>query len=114
MKTKLFEIRDEGTFIPVMAFELDYDSEAERYLLACAGYGNTPGHNIRVVVLWKMDGGNGQATSDAYKWASRTMNTAHLHIKEHWDELETGDVIDVEFILGETKSMKMSERLSNL
>ena len=42
---------------------------------------------------------------------ARTMIVAHKFIKEHFDELETGDVIDVEYILGETDTQKMSERI---
>ena len=38
------------------------------------------------------------------------MVTAHEHIILNWDQLKDGDVIDVEFILGETKVKKDSER----
>ena len=114
MITKLLEIRDDGTFIPVLAFQLDSENEGERYLLARAGYGtDRQTHSFRtVIVLWKMDGGKGQATSDANAWkgGSRTMREAHLYIKKNWLEIATGDVIDVEFILGETSSKKITER----
>ena len=35
---------------------------------------------------------------------------AHDYIAEHWAELDDGDVIDVEFILGEKPTKKISER----
>ncbi|KKK79355.1 hypothetical protein LCGC14_2834310, partial [marine sediment metagenome] len=41
METKFFELRDAGTFIPVLCVQLDSRGEAERYLLARAGYGQT-------------------------------------------------------------------------
>ena len=41
------------------------------------------------------------------------MATAHDHIVKNWVTLEDGDVIDVEFILGETKVKKVSERIGH-
>jgi hypothetical protein len=38
------------------------------------------------------------------------MKTAHAYIEEKWDELGSGVVIDVEYILGETRTYKASER----
>jgi hypothetical protein len=38
------------------------------------------------------------------------MVEAHRYIEENWNALSDGDVIDVEFILGETKEKKISER----
>ena len=37
---------------------------------------------------------------------------AHHYIQEHFDELHDGDVVDVEFILGETKAPKVSESVT--
>jgi hypothetical protein len=37
------------------------------------------------------------------------MGTAHAHILQNWHSLTSGDVIDVEFILGESKQPKESE-----
>jgi hypothetical protein len=39
------------------------------------------------------------------------MPTAHLHIRDQWESIADGDVVDVEFILGETSVKKVSERL---
>lgn len=110
-ETKLFEIRDNGTFISVLAIWLESETDSGRYLLARSGYADNP-YPARIVV-WRMDGGAGHATSNPYAWTDgRTMSVAHVYIKEHWDEIETGDVIDVEFILGETDIKKISERFS--
>jgi hypothetical protein len=104
---RYFEIRDRNTFVPVLAVRLRDDpsenSWKERYLLRRCGY-SIDGS----VLLTRLDG-SGKATSDPYDWADRTFATAHHHILEHWDELETGDVVDVEFILGETTEPKVSE-----
>lgn len=109
---KFFEIRDRATFIPVYAFCArpgTPDSEAEKYLLARAGYG-TPG-DTECIIVGRLDCYG--AHYDPYDWVSggRTMTVAHQHIEKHFDELETGDVIDVEFILGEKPQKKLSERL---
>ena len=50
---------------------------------------------------------------DPYNWDNlRTMGNAHHYIAEHWDELHDGDVIDVQFILGETTAKKLSESVT--
>ena len=38
------------------------------------------------------------------------MKVAHNYIATHWHDLVDGDVVDVEFILGETAEKKISER----
>jgi len=38
-----------------------------------------------------------------------TMFKAHKHVKKNFDSLVSGDVIDVEFIQGKSKSSKVSE-----
>lgn len=111
MIAKTFEIRDKGTFIPVMAVKLKPDCEQDRYLLARAGYGRSAEQQAEYVTLWRIDGGLGKCTSDHYEWGgdTRTMPTAHEYIINNFDTLQSGEVIDVEFILGETHNKKISE-----
>ena len=54
-----------------------------------------------------------KATVDPYDWGphDRTHKVAHDYIYKHFDELEDGSVVDVQFILGETEKPKISERL---
>lgn len=107
MKTKTFEIRDEGTHIPVLCVKLTPEDERDQYILARAGYGDEPHHYVTMVMI---DDGCGKATSDPFKWGNRrTLRIAHQHIIDNWDKLENGAVIDVEFILGITSSPKRSE-----
>ena len=47
-------------------------------------------------------------------WAGRTWFVAHAHIIANWDSLSDGDVVDVEFILGEKPTAKTSERLDRV
>lgn len=116
MNVKLLEVRDRGTFIPVIAILMQSNANqsepynAELYLLSRAGYGS---HNASPCVLVsKLDGG--EACYDPYGWKcgiARTMPEAHNFITNNWSEIKTGDVIDVEFILGESTTKKVSERI---
>lgn len=110
MQVKLFEIRDRATFIPAMAVKLDGNcSDQEDWLLRRAGYGMDAA-NRNYVYLTHLSEGITQY--DQYRWGccSRTMTSAHGYILDHFDELISGQVIDVEFILGESTTPKESER----
>lgn len=109
MIAKTFEIRDAATFIPVLAIRLDPGNEADRYLLARAGYSRDPGQQSEYVMLCGLNGGCDLATSDPYDWPNRTRQVAHNHIAVHFDALDSGAVIDVEFILGLRDTPKVSE-----
>lgn len=109
MKILALEVRDTATFIPVAAVQMTDANEAQRYLLRRCGYDLT--HKPLAIVLFRMNG-DGYAYSDPYSWGGRTMQMAHQHILEHFDELADGDVIDVEYLLGERDAPKPSERLT--
>ena len=125
MKTKVLELRDRMTFIPLLCVDMNPDVElvnetadaervvatfdAQRYLLRRCGYPCDGKPNIAIT---KVDATSDPCSNDPYSWKGRTMGTAHLYIIEHWDELKDGDVVDVEFILGERPTPKVSERES--
>lgn len=105
--TKTFEIRDRGTFIPVIATEMIGDTGQDQYLFNRAGFrGDT------CFMLCRMDanGVRNCASYDPFSWDNRTMGEAHQHIEQNWHSLNSGDVIDVEFILNETQKPNKSER----
>jgi hypothetical protein len=124
MQVKSIEVRDSMTFIPCMAIlmipnlpQLDIDCSeeetrmaartmlAERYLLRRAGYDFAR----PLVMFGRMH--SGEFNHDYYNWGSNnTMKVAHKYVEENWDSLRTGDVVDVEFIMGLTKQPKNSER----
>lgn len=116
---KLFEIRDSATFMPVMAVRLSVANGEvgqadlrEFRLLRRAGYSaeqiEQDSHQEPYVILCKLDGV--EAQYDPYAWSrSRTLPVAHGHIIAHWDELESGSVIDVQYLLGESTEPKKSE-----
>jgi hypothetical protein len=106
--SKVLEVRDAGTFIPVLAINMQPHNEEQRYLMRRVGY---PCDGRPNVILTRLSG-DGQATNDPYAWTggARTFPVAHNWIIDNWADLKDGDVIDVQFILGETPSPKMSER----
>lgn len=117
MQTKLFEIRDTGTFIPVMVTRFEStgisDWDSERWLLSRAGYGNAESQK-NYYFLQRINSGSGHGSSDSFDHGgARTLEVAHDYIKKHWDDLSSGAVIDVEFILGETEKPKISERFES-
>lgn len=114
METKLIEIRDIGTTIVALCVDMNPDFEygsaqfpnkfqkaaLNRLGFVCDGVPN--------IMLTNANGGK-KATNDYYGWNDRTYFNAHHYITEHWHELKEGDVVDVEFILGEKPTIKTSE-----
>lgn len=89
-----------------MAIRLNPETEDDRRLLRRAGYGPQGFY----VLLVKLLGDEVRCEHDPYKWGDRTMHNAHVWILEHWSQVSTGQVVDVEYILGETESPKLPEQ----
>jgi hypothetical protein len=106
MKTKIIEIRDRATCIPALVIRMEAGNEIQRYYFRCTGFGN-----FADVILMRLS--DQFATCDSYRWgsASRTMGCAHRWLNLHWDDIEEGGVLDIEYILGETQAPKQSERI---
>lgn len=107
LEAKVLEIRDEGTFIPALAVDINPGSQEQRYLMRRVGY---PCDGRPNVILMHLSADGSPAWNDPFGWSGRTYPTAHRYIIDHWHELADGDVIDVSFILGETAAPKRSER----
>jgi hypothetical protein len=121
---KFFEIRDEGTMFPWMAYRLrplhdavkDGQTLENRRVLALlrrGGFGDEP---EAYIMQGTALGDEVDFHYDVFFWRSgkqgergRTRFFAAKYIEEHFDELESGQVIDVEFILGETAAPKLPE-----
>jgi hypothetical protein len=117
METKILEIRDSATFIAVLCVNMQPSGEAgsasqraRHYYLRRCGFPCDGRPNIGMTTL--SADGNG-FRNDPHGWGGRTRPAAHKYIIEHWNDLKDGDVVDVQFILGETDIPKISERLSN-
>lgn len=109
---KMFEVRDEGTTMVVIALKPNPGHEAERWGWARSGYGLEIADQRPYVLLAPLHAGEGMLVCDPFKHpgSPRTLPTAHRYIIEHWDYLVSGDVVDVQFILRETTECKVSER----
>jgi hypothetical protein len=109
MTTKVVEIRDRATRISAVAIRLDPADEAERATFGLSGYGTTAEDQAGYIILLRID--PVAAHADKYDWSqsARTMQVAHDHIERHFNGIESGDVIDVEFILGESHQVKRAE-----
>lgn len=117
MDVKLIELRDKATFMPMMAIKLRNRTPREFFLLRRAGYGEAeiegPEENVQpYIIFMKLDGV--EAQYDPYSWATRgrTVPEAHRWLIEHWNDVKSGDVIDVEFIKGEKPAPTQSEEVT--
>jgi len=120
MQAKALEIRDEATCIPVLCVNMNpaiftsgkvEEHIGQRYLLRRCGY---PCDGRPNILMTKMSADGEPAWNDPHGWArSRTMFHAHDYIIENWATLKDGDVVDVQFILGETQKPKVSERVEH-
>ena len=96
---KFFEVRDKGTFIPVLAIGLcgnALDDARERYLARRSGYASD---FCVILIRLQCAGTDGNGTYDPYAWDNRTMQVAHITMVKDWPKLKSGDVLDVQFIL---------------
>jgi hypothetical protein len=102
VESKLIEVRDRGTFIPALAIRVSGD---DGYLARRAGF-HSP-----LVILIHLE--TMECNYDPWNWRSpRTMPRAHRYIENCWNRLKSGDVVDVEFLLGETQAPKISEGIA--
>ena len=105
MEIKLVEVRDRGTFIPALAIRVTSTGDvAGDWLLRRGGF-SLNGASIILIRLTDCE-----TQYDPYDWASRTMQTAHVWLLEHFEQVAHGAVVDVEYLLGERSAPKMSER----
>lgn len=109
IETKLLEVRDRNTFMSVMATKTSvvgnsYKAE-DVYLFERAGFS----YDSSLIIVYFLEAEIGHW--NPYFWRDRTKQTAHKYIEDNWDDLQSGEVVDVKFILGETTEPKMSEKL---
>lgn len=121
MNVKLLELRDEATFVPLLCVDMNLPPDkpneyanaalesyvAQLYLLRRCGYPCDGRPNIAITHL-RCSGD--KCSNDPFYWGGRSFPVAHKFIIENWDTLKDGDVVDVQFILGETPEPKVSER----
>jgi hypothetical protein len=80
----------------------------ERGMMAASGWAN---HSESVMLTSMSDY---ETRCDPFVKKDRTYFTAHRYIQENWKNLRSGDVVDVQFILGETEEIKEPEWIDYL
>ncbi len=106
MIIKMIEIRDSATCIAAMAIKMVASNPIEYKFLWREGYPK----NGSSITLMKLS--DQKATNDPYDpvWqGARTMKIAHHWIIDNFDEINSGDVVDVQLILEETNIKKSPE-----
>ena len=114
MDIKLIEIRDRGTCMPALAIRTSPADEGERWLLQRSGFGKEPTKQAGYILLAPLVGlEKGHIYYDYFQWEGgfgRTLFQAHDYLLDHFDEVRSGDVVDIEYILRETPAPKRPER----
>lgn len=106
MESKVFEVRDRMTFIPLIAVRMNHREADERYLVRQAGW--------REEFLFGRMSNDSIALEHVARWRHcATLGTACEFIAQNWEALENGAVIDSEYIRGESKQPKVKQRLEN-
>lgn len=108
---KLFEVRDRATTMACIGIAIeanicrvDDPVQSREFLLKRrAGYG------YRCILFGSLEGGPFAHDPHDQPAGARTRQAAHAYIEEHWDTLQSGDLVDVEFILGETTAPKSTD-----
>jgi hypothetical protein len=104
---KYLEIRDRATRIDVIAVIAEPTDCVGSFYLRSNGYEDP------VIFIMRMNDGKGSSCPYSWDNNSRTMRLAHQYIEKHYHKLSSGDVVDIEFITGETTTKKTSERVTD-
>lgn len=107
VQLKLIEVRDVQTFIPALAIRFQ---GADNWLLAKAGFLRTNDYVLLINLVTL------EANTIPDKWGSgefNTMKVVHKTLKNEWDDIQNNEVIDVDFIIGNSEVPKVSERYAD-
>lgn len=104
MEVKRIEVRDAATTIPAIAIRLILSHRIDRH----AGWPKDS-----VLVYFGRLNSEEALRQSCWDWhaTSRTMPEAHRLLEQRWDDFQDGEVLDVEFELGETEVKKLPELL---
>ena len=104
-ESKLVAVMDRGTRKPMLTFRLHPEAFEERVMLKTHGFGSEPQEYV-----FFYDINNGRASYDPYKMGDDfTMAPACSYVRNHWDEVESGALVDAEHIRGETDAPRRWE-----
>ena len=112
METKFFEVRASATCVPIIATRLRPTNESEQWMLAHLGYGMDPDKQAQYIFVARLEGGS-VATPNPYDETSPELKVVHEYLIEHFDEAESGAVLDADFIQGIRPAQRKSDRFWN-
>jgi len=113
MEMKLIEVRDVATRLSVLAIKLGSTNEAEDFILQSAGYGSSyeqPNYVLLVDLVSPPRIWLDYQETEYQTQGARTFSEAHKELEQNWSKYKSGDVLDVQFVLGETPKPKESDR----
>ena len=99
IEVKRVEIRDRATLVPAIALRVKGNDS----LMTRGGF---YGESSPILLIHLL---RPEVQHDPFAWIGRTIHEAHKWLEANWDKFKDGDVLDVEFILGETKKPKESD-----
>lgn len=102
-ETKFIALLDRMTCIPCLAMRYTAESIGERAMFKRHGFGGSPDDRYTFFYLPN----SGECSYDPYKLGDDyTVGTCCSHIRDHWDDIKSGSVVDAEFLRGEVKEPK--------
>ena len=104
LEIKFVEVVDIATCIPCLLLKGNPSNMDNRqsWVWERGGWGDTQGIYLLPIQSPEL------TRYDAYSYKDRTFKTVLLHAQENWNTINDGDVIDVEFVLGEKSAPKES------
>jgi hypothetical protein len=110
MEAKVFELRDRGTLIPLLAVKASpFPSRRESWLLRRSGRSPEDVVAGSILVIGSLETGKYGHDPSGFGGA-RTFPLAHKYIMDNWADLQNGQVICIEHILGEREAQKETEQ----
>lgn len=104
--SKFIAVMDRGTRIPLIAFKMSPDGLKEHVMFCTHGFGVLP-HEY----TFFYDVNSGKCSYDPYKIGDAyTLTPACKYIHDHWNEIESGSLVDAQYLRGETSEPRDWER----
>lgn len=108
MESKVISIQDKIESVTVIAIQMLSDNTRETNLLQAAGFWSSRALSS----VYLLDVGTGKGTYHPGQWKpiarygwTEIMPIAHRWLIDHWNEIETGGVLNIEQILQEGEKL---------
>ena len=103
--SKFVAVMDRGTRLPLIASRFHPESLEEAVMFSTHGFGVDP---QEYTFFYSIN--TGTCSYDPYKMGDRyTLTPACVYIRDNWDEVESGSVVDAEYLRGETEKPRRWE-----